>query len=237
MCSTAAGARARARGPSRRPPRPARSRRRAHRDRRARARSRRRGGRPDTRRSYARRCRARTRGRLTTASQERHSDGVFHQCHEHGHRRSRHRSGRPVPGEATCARQPSICHRDALLRSALPFRTRIAMTDDARTDGPTDRVAAAVPPPDSRRGARRRIDVEALRQRVELEHRMPRRLGPPLLVRRLGARRRRTGASPGRARSSAAAPGPPGRDRSPRRGSAACRARGAARPWSQHAHS
>jgi len=30
---------------------------------------------------------------------------------------------------------PSICRRDALLRSALPFRTRIAMTDDPHTDG------------------------------------------------------------------------------------------------------
>jgi len=29
----------------------------------------------------------------------------------------------------------SICRRDALLRSALPFRTRIAMTGNARTDG------------------------------------------------------------------------------------------------------
>jgi hypothetical protein len=33
----------------------------------------------------------------------------------------------------------SICRRDALLRSALPFRTRIAMTDDPR-------AAAAVRP-------------------------------------------------------------------------------------------
>jgi hypothetical protein len=31
--------------------------------------------------------------------------------------------------------EPSICRDDALLRSALPFRTRIAMTDNARTDG------------------------------------------------------------------------------------------------------
>ena len=29
----------------------------------------------------------------------------------------------------------SICHRATLLRSALPFRTRIAMTATARTDG------------------------------------------------------------------------------------------------------
>ncbi len=51
--------------------------------------------------------------------------------------------------------ETSICRRDALLRSALSFRTRIAMTDDPHTDGS---LAAAVPPPDSRRGARRRID-------------------------------------------------------------------------------
>jgi len=44
-----------------------------------------------------------------------------------------------VAAAPSLARPPvletSICRRGALLRGALPFRTRIAMTDDARTDG------------------------------------------------------------------------------------------------------
>ena len=44
-----------------------------------------------------------------------------------------------VAAAPSLARPPvletSICRRGALLRSALPFRTRIAMTDDPHTDG------------------------------------------------------------------------------------------------------
>ena len=102
MWSTARGRReARARGRLRPRPRPARSRTRARRGRRARARSRRRGGRRHAPILCAS-VRHPSSGRLTTASQERHSRRcLLSECHEHGHRRSRRRSGRLVHGEAT----------------------------------------------------------------------------------------------------------------------------------------
>ena len=91
-------------GRSRRPPRPARSRRRARRDRRARARSLQRGG----RRTRADPTRAGAAPALAEGSQPPHRSTTATACFISAMNTDivdpRHRSGRPVFGEATCAR-------------------------------------------------------------------------------------------------------------------------------------